>query len=481
LAETHTQLAGECFGLLGCAQYNGFYGVPIDDRKAFETFTKGTRFGDKLSMYWLGIMYENGHACEQDFVKAFELFNKAAQAGHQDARFKVAMYCKYGTKGNVDMPMAITQLSLNLADPIHLQSCFELAKIYVEMKEYDTADGLFKVCTNAFYLDAFHEYGNLYLTHYAKREGITQKDRESCLRYAKQLYRNGADMGCTECQYAVANLYMGGVGTTKNLQKAFTYYKLAADKNHVNAIVELAMRYFKGEGIEKNDKKAFELFTKATDMGSDWAYINLAIMHYFGKGTPQNYSVAYKILEQYAESTAYADISMYVAFYYLGRMYYFGQGVSVDYKRAADLFAKSAKNGSKTAKSFLARQYELGRGVEKDLKKAIDLYMTAEIPYELMQKTTTPADEILRIISPQNDKIDQIDSAIVEYGVEKLTELNKAKTPTTTSLTSKFSNFFSKNDSTKINNISVEQLPSINTIMATPTVAVPVNDHTKLL
>lgn len=50
----------------------------------------------------------------------------------------------------------------------------------------------------------------------------------------------------------------------------------------------------------------------------------------------------------------------------LGLKYYFGKGVEQDYKKAFELFKKSAEQGNKTAQYNLCIVYGLGRGVEKN-------------------------------------------------------------------------------------------------------------------
>lgn len=50
----------------------------------------------------------------------------------------------------------------------------------------------------------------------------------------------------------------------------------------------------------------------------------------------------------------------------LGLKYYFGKGVEQNYKKAFELFKKSAEHGNKTAQYNLCIVYGLGRGVEKN-------------------------------------------------------------------------------------------------------------------
>ena len=53
----------------------------------------------------------------------------------------------------------------------------------------------------------------------------------------------------------------------KNLQKAYFYFKKAADKNYPQAQYILAGMMLYGEGVEENKKAAMELFRKSVENG----------------------------------------------------------------------------------------------------------------------------------------------------------------------------------------------------------------------
>src|SRR5438874_774621 len=53
----------------------------------------------------------------------------------------------------------------------------------------------------------------------------------------------------------LAKFYRYGIGTEKNVIKAFEYYRKAADKGHVDSIYNLGDCYQFGIGIEKNASK----------------------------------------------------------------------------------------------------------------------------------------------------------------------------------------------------------------------------------
>src|SRR4051794_28430759 len=61
----------------------------------------------------------------------------------------------------------------------------------------------------------------------------------------------------------LAKFYRYGIGTEKNVVKAFEYYEKATNKGHVDSMHNLGDCYQFGIGIEKNASKAFEFYNKA--------------------------------------------------------------------------------------------------------------------------------------------------------------------------------------------------------------------------
>lgn len=58
-------------------------------------------------------------------------------------------------------------------------------------------------------------------------------------------------------------IYHMGLGTDRDLKKAFIYYKQAADQNHAPAQYNLGLLYQAGLGIEQNYAIAYKYFSLA--------------------------------------------------------------------------------------------------------------------------------------------------------------------------------------------------------------------------
>ena len=121
----------------------------------------------------------------------------------------------------------------------------------------------------------------------------------------------------------------------------------------------------------KHFSRAIQLLTAYAEDGNAEAQYRLAIMCQNGLGTVRNEPLAYKWMQQAAEQ----DHGL--AHHGLGFMYLEGDCVEQDDQKAADCFARSAKQGLEGSMIALAQLYEQGRGVCKDPERARKLYRLA--------------------------------------------------------------------------------------------------------
>uniref|UniRef100_A0A8C4QTI8 Death ligand signal enhancer n=1 Tax=Eptatretus burgeri TaxID=7764 RepID=A0A8C4QTI8_EPTBU len=90
-------------GLVNAQSYLGvFFTKPShqDYKKAVKYLTWAAHNKDVTSMYHLGVCYERGHGLAVDLEKARECFEHAANAGHADALYNLAIFHQHGLGGN---------------------------------------------------------------------------------------------------------------------------------------------------------------------------------------------------------------------------------------------------------------------------------------------------------------------------------------------------------------------------------------------
>ncbi|MEA3647780.1 tetratricopeptide repeat protein, partial [Acinetobacter baumannii] len=79
--------------------------------------------------------------------------------------------------------------------------------------------------------------------------------------------------------YEQGGRYFLGKDVTKDYQKAFSYFQMAAEKGLPIAQNDLAGMYFKGIGTQKNEEKAYYWYEKAAKNNFPEAQYNLGLMY----------------------------------------------------------------------------------------------------------------------------------------------------------------------------------------------------------
>jgi TPR repeat protein len=129
-------------------------------------------------------------------------------------------------------------------------------------------------------------------------------------------------------------------GEATEVEEAYKWLHLAAEKGHPEAQLELGNAYFYyGKGVQQNSAEALKWFLMAAEQGNADAQNNAGSM--YGKGV----------------------------------------GVSVDYKEAVRWLKLAAAQGHSIAQNSLGLCYLHGNGVQKDISKALEwLLESAERP-----------------------------------------------------------------------------------------------------
>ena len=78
---------------LGVCYYNG-QGVTQDYKKAFEFYQRAADNGDADAMFNVGNCYYFGRGVTQDYNKAIEFYQRAADKGHVGAMKQLDICCK---------------------------------------------------------------------------------------------------------------------------------------------------------------------------------------------------------------------------------------------------------------------------------------------------------------------------------------------------------------------------------------------------
>lgn len=154
-----------------------------------------------------------------------------------------------------------------------------------------------------------------------------------------------------------------------------TVESAAAKQKQAAEWYKQAQNYYLGNGVDRDLAKALSLHRKAANAGNTVAQVHLGYNYETGDEDSEiNFTEA---LKWYRMAVAQGDP---VGRYSLGNMYQAGKGVEQDYAKAARLYSEAAEEESRgrhLAQQQLGDLYLEGNGVGKDLEKAEAYWLAA--------------------------------------------------------------------------------------------------------
>ncbi|MEM7318217.1 MAG: tetratricopeptide repeat protein, partial [Pseudomonadota bacterium] len=289
---------------------------------------KAVEAGYVNAMVYLGQMHLDGQAVDQDFARAYELFESAADAGDSAALTALAWVHRAG----VGVPQDYTR-----------------ARTFYERGAARRNDW---AMTN---LAEFYQKGI----------GV-DKDSEA----AEHWYLQAAKSGELTAQTRLARMYQDGDGIAQDFEKARLWYETAASRGVPNGITRLGIMYEQGQGSPPDVEAAARLYVRAARQGDGEAYFRLGRL--FASQTPlfDDPSRAALLLERAIEQ------SVYGAERELAKLYEKGRGVQKDLTRARELYSVAAE-GNPWAARDAGRAFASGDGLEPDFATAAGWYRKA--------------------------------------------------------------------------------------------------------
>ena len=356
-------------------------GLLSDNGKAEFYLTKSAELGNTTAMRHLALLLTD----IKDVEDARPWWEKAAQSGDVQAQIHEAYYWANKSKGT-------NQEQINKA---------------VNWLEQAVKEKI---------PEAMFLLSDLLIT-----EGSIHFNAQRSISLLEQLL----SMGHLKAAWNLGNIYNHGIGIKEDAEKAFQYYKVAADDpDDVIAAYSLAECYFNGYGTIQDYERAFELYKEyctdsdefAERCGDCWingwgtkrnkkkaidAYSKAGIFYYpednleseiimrfiqklvkLGSGLGESalgkihlyQGDCKKAFKLFARSAKHGDSDGIID---LAKCYYYGHGVTRNYQSAFLLFSKAFFMKRKEVYPFLGECYEKGRGVKKDQVKADYFYNIA--------------------------------------------------------------------------------------------------------
>ena len=306
-------------------------GVPQDKTEAARWFRKAAEQGHGEAQYRLAMLHLSGDGVPKDKAEAVRLFSKAAEQGHGEAQYRLAMLLLSGDGVRRDTAEA-TRLFRKAAEQGHAKAQFELA------------------------------------VRLFKGDDVPQDKAQ-----AAEWHRKAAEQGLAEAQCSLGDMLSKGDGVPKDEVQAVEWYRKAAGQGLAKAQFNLGVMLFEGDGVARDPHEAVSWMKKAADQGDGDARAALQredIRKVYGELLKAEEAEHYRAeLEELMVRAQRGSIS---AQYQLGRAYAEGSfGLTSDMEQAVEWYRKAAKWGHEYALERLIRLYSEGRDVPRDMEQVI--------------------------------------------------------------------------------------------------------------
>jgi uncharacterized protein len=391
--------------------------LPKDTKQATDLYAKAAEKGHAGAQFRMGLFYFSGggHGITQDVKRSMDFYTKAAEQGHKDAQIALAQHYKYNFFGDQDLEKAKywsqkaasegngagyaelagseikgyssldpeTNTSIYIGD---LQDFVRAEKNYIKAAELGDANSQQGLCL--MYRTGLGVAKNLKSAEkWCERAALNGVDGaghelglvyEENKNYTKAIYWYALDdekgyQKKHDSRFKLGNIYYHGIGVNKDYKKAFEYYEKAAFEDGLKPPKDtkyfLGLMYQLGQGTPKDLNLSINWYEKAANEGHIKAQYNLAMIYLNDINNNGYLEKGMAWLETAADQGNHAD-----AQYQLGKRYSTSIGVSRDYGKAANFYAKAARQNHADAQNNLATLYYFGRGVKEDYAQAANWY-----------------------------------------------------------------------------------------------------------
>jgi TPR repeat protein len=360
-------------------------------------------------------------------IRAFDLFNRAAVAGHSEAQLLVYECYLDGHGVGADLAQSLEWFHKSAESGYAIAQC-RLGDFYQGTKDYSAAVRWYRKAAEQGDASAQCSLGLCYLGG----EGVPIDHSE-----AVTWTRKAAEQGNAIAQKILGVFYDEGHGVPHNYAEAVRWYRKAAEQGLAGAQNDLGVCYETGQGVPQDINEAVTWYRKAAEQGNVEAQQNLGACYANGRaaidiasgmgGAIDAYQYVKIAEEKGCEGAAktvdvisallspdelreaerrYQDLKSRCnnnaeetadqalqtrppqvflvdnaaeleRWYQLGNRYYFGKDAAKNAVEAAKWYRKAAEQNHVEAQRSLGNCYFDGEGVPKDYVEALKWYRKA--------------------------------------------------------------------------------------------------------
>lgn len=311
---------------------NGYHNEQPDPEAAFDLYQRAAALGDTNASFDMGRCYRFGIGVAENPDKAIENYLIAAEAGNPKAMVELGLCYEHEYGVAFDAQKAFDYMQ-QAAELDYYYGAYKLGVYYMHgLLERNIEKALYWFEKTNGFPQSQIELGNYYMYDYDELD-----ESEKAFAY----YKSAADNGVyTE---GLGLCYEYGVGVEENASEAFKAYELAAEDDHTAGKYHLGRSYLEGTIVKQDNEKAFNWFHNAAQEEHVSAQYYTGSMLMAGKGTAMNKEEGLEWLNKAAEED-HGD-----AQFELGNCYLMEDGVEENEETAMYWFERAAGNGHEQA------------------------------------------------------------------------------------------------------------------------------------
>ena len=262
------------------------FGFGVTERKyrAFTWYKRAAEQGYLRAQFELANCYFNGKGVEKDIVQAKFWYEKAAKQGHETSKVMLEKLNKLmkltnESSDNKDLKIGLKNYQNNTGTRNkNLNGGKEIDTTLI--RYFANADtNIVKMLAEQGVPEAQSELAR----RLNDKKEIEPTNIKNFVNAATNIVRKSAEQGVPEAQYELARRYDYGrtFGIKEDKEKAFEWYKKAAEQGYSRAQNKLGDFYYYGIGVKKNYDEALKWYGKAAKQGNAEAYKNFCDSHKF--------------------------------------------------------------------------------------------------------------------------------------------------------------------------------------------------------
>jgi uncharacterized protein len=272
--------------------------------EAVGLFRSAAAQGDPMAQYQLGTLYYQGLGLNQNYSEAALWYRRAAEQGNVDAQYSIGNMSLMG-EGIPQNDLQAQYWYKEAAKQGHLSAIHNLDNLdrFSQNNDLVTEDISKEIQEIDISLSM-----NIEQAMANETIEVEQQATENLVATLEPAVRSDVPSSLAMVDYERGLAYSFGEGVSKNLETAFEYFKIAAEKNYAPAQYKLAVAYAYAEGTDQDKSQAVYWYQKAAFQGHTISQRNLGVMYENGDGIEQDKELALAWYSILAESGNVMDI-----------------------------------------------------------------------------------------------------------------------------------------------------------------------------